>query len=121
MGAWTWLLLASAVAFATKFSGYLLPPRWLAGPRMARMAGVLTVGLLAALVAVNTAADSMRVCWTHVPVPCWWPCSHSGCARRSCWWWCWAQWLPRCCASPGWLREGFRNGPVRLASTAPLP
>ncbi len=61
MGTWTWLLLASAVAFATKFSGYLLPPRWLAGPRMARMAGVLTVGLLAALVAVNTAADGMRV------------------------------------------------------------
>ena len=61
MGTWTWLLLASGVAFATKFSGYLLPPRWLAGPRMARMAGVLTVGLLAALVAVNTAADGMRV------------------------------------------------------------
>ncbi len=51
---WGWLLLACAVAYLTKLSGYLMPARWLRSPLMARMAGALTVALLAALTALNT-------------------------------------------------------------------
>lgn len=58
MTAWGWILLASVVAFATKLIGYLVPERWLAGARMARVTGTLTVGLLAALTAMNTFAGS---------------------------------------------------------------
>ncbi|MGJ4803438.1 AzlD domain-containing protein [Luteimonas sp. SDU82] len=58
---WGWLLLACAVAFATKLVGYLVPARWLSGPRMARVSALLTVGLLAALVVVNTFADGARL------------------------------------------------------------
>ena len=56
MSAWGWILLASLAAFATKLAGHLVPERWLAGPRMARMTGMLTVGLLASLTAMNTFA-----------------------------------------------------------------
>lgn len=48
-----WLLLACAAAYATKLAGYLVPPRWLANARMTRVAGTLTIGLLAALTAMN--------------------------------------------------------------------
>lgn len=58
---WTWLLLACAAAFAIKLAGYLVPARWLAGARMARVAGLTTIGLLAALVAVNTFGDGGRL------------------------------------------------------------
>jgi uncharacterized membrane protein len=51
---WSWILLASAVAYLTKLSGYLVPSRWLQNAHMARIAGVLTIGLLASLTAVNT-------------------------------------------------------------------
>lgn len=53
---WSWLLLACAAAFAIKLAGYLVPARWLEGPRMTRVAALVTVGLLAALVVVNTFA-----------------------------------------------------------------
>jgi len=53
---WDWLLLACLLAFATKLSGYLLPARWLEGPRMVQLASAMTIGLLASLVAVNTLA-----------------------------------------------------------------
>lgn len=55
---WAWLLLACALALGTKLLGYAVPARWLAGPRMARMAGVVTAGLLAALVVSNTLGDA---------------------------------------------------------------
>jgi uncharacterized membrane protein len=50
---WSWILLASAVAYLTKLSGYLVPSRWLQNERMTHVAGALTVGLLASLTAVN--------------------------------------------------------------------
>ena len=50
---WGWILLASAVAYATKAAGYLVPPRWLQNERMTRVAGTLTIGLLASLTAMN--------------------------------------------------------------------
>lgn len=53
MSLWEWILLASAVAYATKLSGYLVPARWLENDRMTHVAGMLTVGLLASLTAMN--------------------------------------------------------------------
>jgi len=53
---WYWLLLACAVAWLTKFSGYWVPLRWLQSPRMNHVAAALTVGLLAALTTINTVA-----------------------------------------------------------------
>lgn len=54
MSLWLWLLLACAVSFLTKLAGYLVPARWMENPRMTRVAGTLTIGLLASLTAVNT-------------------------------------------------------------------
>jgi hypothetical protein len=51
---WTAVLAACAVCFALKLAGYLVPQRLLAGPRSARVAGLVTVALLSALVAVQT-------------------------------------------------------------------
>lgn len=53
MSLWSWILLASAVAYATKLSGYLVPSRLLENEHMTRIAGTLTIGLLASLTAVN--------------------------------------------------------------------
>ena len=50
---WGWILLASLVAYATKLSGYLIPARWLENAHMTRIAGTLTIGLLASLTAIN--------------------------------------------------------------------
>jgi len=58
---WFWVLLASLLALATKLVGYLLPARWLQGPAVARTAGMMTAGLLTALVTVNTFADGTRL------------------------------------------------------------
>jgi len=54
---WDWLLLACLLAFAIKLCGYLLPAHLLEGPRMLRSASAMTLGLLAALVTVNTLAS----------------------------------------------------------------
>lgn len=57
MTLWGWILLACAVSIATKFLGFLVPAKLLDNPRMLRVAGSLTIGLLAALTAVNTFAS----------------------------------------------------------------
>ncbi|PPB48432.1 branched-chain amino acid transporter AzlD [Arthrobacter pityocampae] len=57
MSLWGWVLLACAVSIATKFLGFLVPARMLDNPRMLRVAGSLTIGLLAALTATNTFAS----------------------------------------------------------------
>lgn len=54
MTLWTAVLLASVVCLALKTVGYLLPTSWVQAPRPARIADLLTVALLAALVAVQT-------------------------------------------------------------------
>ena len=54
MTMWTAVLVAAIVCVALKTLGYLVPPRWLDAPRPARTADLLTVALLAALVAVQT-------------------------------------------------------------------
>lgn len=54
MTLWTAVLAASFVCLALKATGYLLPAHWLDAPRPARIADLLTVALLAALVMVQT-------------------------------------------------------------------
>ncbi|WNB84897.1 AzlD domain-containing protein [Cellulomonas sp. ATA003] len=59
----TWLavLAASAVCFGIKLVGHLVPEHWLAEPRVARTASLVTVALLAALVAVQTVTTGQAV------------------------------------------------------------
>ncbi|MEN1928358.1 AzlD domain-containing protein [Luteimonas sp. MJ250] len=61
MSQWSWVLLACAAAFATKFAGFLVPPHWLDAPRARAAAMALTVGLLASLTAVNTFANGQAL------------------------------------------------------------
>ncbi|GEN79303.1 AzlD domain-containing protein [Actinotalea fermentans] len=53
-GVWAAVVAASAVCFATKYAGHRVPEHWLAHPRVARIAALVTAALLAALVAVQT-------------------------------------------------------------------
>jgi uncharacterized membrane protein len=48
--------VACAAAYALKLLGYLLPRRWMENERMLRIAGTVTIGLLASLTAVNAVA-----------------------------------------------------------------
>ncbi len=59
----TWLavLAACALCFAIKLLGHHVPTHWLTRPRAARISGLLTVTLLAALVAVQAATAGGRV------------------------------------------------------------
>lgn len=61
MSMWSWILIAAVVAYATKLLGYLVPAKVLANPRMSRVAGTLTIGLLASLTIVNAAATGTSV------------------------------------------------------------
>jgi hypothetical protein len=54
MTMWQIIILASIACLATKMAGYLVPPALLARPAAARTADLLTVALLAALIAVQT-------------------------------------------------------------------
>ncbi len=54
MTLWQVVLLASAVVLALKLSGYLVPREFVERPAPARVVNLLTVALLAALVAVQT-------------------------------------------------------------------
>jgi uncharacterized membrane protein len=51
------VLLACASCYALKAAGYLLPSRLVQDQRVAGVAGLVTVGLLASLVAVQTLAQ----------------------------------------------------------------
>lgn len=57
MTLWGYILLACAVTYLTKLAGYAIPARWLQNPRMTRVAGAMTVALLAALTVMNTVAS----------------------------------------------------------------
>jgi hypothetical protein len=54
MTLWHLVLLASIACLALKFAGYLVPSTVLERPAAARTANLLTVALLAALIAVQT-------------------------------------------------------------------
>ena len=58
---WLAILAASAVCFAIKLVGHLVPEHWLAEPRVARTASLVTVALLAALVGVQTVTTGQHV------------------------------------------------------------
>jgi uncharacterized membrane protein len=61
MSLWGWILLACVISIATKYLGFLVPAKLLDNPRMLRVAGSLTIGLLAALTAVNTFASGQTL------------------------------------------------------------
>ena len=56
MTLWGFILLACAATYLTKLAGYAVPARWLQNPRMTRVAGAITVALLASLPVMNTFA-----------------------------------------------------------------
>ncbi|MGX1162661.1 branched-subunit amino acid transport protein AzlD [Arthrobacter sp. SLBN-100] len=61
MSLWIWLLLACALAYAWKLVGYFVPAKLLENPRMSRVAGAMTIGLLASLTLVNAAASGQSL------------------------------------------------------------
>jgi hypothetical protein len=58
---WAAVLSACAACFVLKLAGYLAPHAWLERPRVVRIAGLVTVALLAALVAVQTLASGRHL------------------------------------------------------------
>ncbi|MBD7918852.1 AzlD domain-containing protein [Cellulomonas sp. Sa3CUA2] len=58
---WGALLLAGLACLVIKLAGHVLPEHWLAQPRVARVAALVTVALLSALVAVQTATSGSQV------------------------------------------------------------
>jgi uncharacterized membrane protein len=61
MSLWWWIILACAAAYALKLLGYLLPRTWMDNERMLRVAGTVTIGLLASLTAVNAFASGQSL------------------------------------------------------------
>ena len=61
MTMWNAVLIASIVCVALKTLGYLIPAQWMQAPRPARISDLLTVALLAALVAVQALGDGQAV------------------------------------------------------------
>ena len=61
MTLWFWIVVACVVGFLTKLLGYLVPRKWLANARVARVAGTLTIGLLASLTVANTVATGQTL------------------------------------------------------------
>jgi branched-subunit amino acid transport protein len=61
MSLWSAILLAALICLALKAAGYLVPPKVLEAPRPARISDLLTVALLAALVAVQTLGDGQAI------------------------------------------------------------
>lgn len=61
MNGWAAILVACAVAYGLKVVGYLAPSHWLSDPRVAKGAGLVTAGLLGALLMVQTFADGNAI------------------------------------------------------------
>lgn len=61
MSGWAAVLAASVVCLALKVLGYLVPQRLLENERTARIAALVTVALLSALVAVQTLASGQHL------------------------------------------------------------
>lgn len=61
MNLWWWILAACALAYAWKVAGYLVPGKLMEDPRMSRIAGTMTIGLLASLTVVNTLATGQSL------------------------------------------------------------
>jgi uncharacterized membrane protein len=54
---WTTVLVAAAGCYALKLAGLSVPSRWLEGERFQRVAALVPVALLAALIATQTFGD----------------------------------------------------------------
>lgn len=61
MSVWSAILLAALICLGLKATGYLVPTRVLEAPRPARISDLLTVALLAALVAVQSLGAGQAV------------------------------------------------------------
>ena len=61
MSVWNVILLASAAVLALKLAGYLVPPSLMERPTPARVANLLTVALLSALVVVQTIGEGNAI------------------------------------------------------------
>lgn len=61
MSLWIWLLIACALAYGWKLVGYLVPARLLENPRTSRIAGTMTIGLLASLTVVNAVVSGQQL------------------------------------------------------------
>ncbi len=61
MTTWHIILIASAATLALKLAGHLVPAGFLERERPARIADLLTVALLAALIAVQTLAAGQTI------------------------------------------------------------
>jgi len=58
---WNAVMLAAIICVGLKGVGYLIPQRWFDAPAPARITDLLTVALLAALVAVQTLAAGQSI------------------------------------------------------------
>lgn len=58
---WMFVLAASLSVFLIKLLGYLLPQKLLEGPAISRVAGLVTVALLASLVASQTLGEGSGI------------------------------------------------------------
>ncbi|QOC25207.1 AzlD domain-containing protein [Microbacterium hominis] len=61
MTLWTAVLVAALLCLALKALGYVIPARWFEAPRAQRSIDLLTVALLAALVAVQTLGVGQQI------------------------------------------------------------
>ncbi len=61
MTTWHIILLASIAVFALKLAGYLVPASFVERPTPSRVANLLTVALLSALIVVQTLADGQQI------------------------------------------------------------
>ncbi|WP_127793326.1 AzlD domain-containing protein [Agromyces sp. LHK192] len=61
MTTWHIILLASVATLSLKLAGHLVPAGFLERERPARIADLLTVALLAALIAVQTFAEGQQI------------------------------------------------------------
>lgn len=61
MTTWQVIILASIAVLALKLLGYVVPPRLVERPTPARLTGLLTVALLAALIVVQTLGSNRGI------------------------------------------------------------
>ena len=61
MTLWLIVIIASLACLSLKIAGYLVPTSFLEQPAPARIANLLTVALLAALIAVQTLGSGSRI------------------------------------------------------------
>ena len=54
MSMWAGVLIASALVYSWKLLGHLVPEKYVSNPNIRSLASLLTVGMLAALVGVQT-------------------------------------------------------------------